>query len=324
MSDRNVTPMRGPIKAATIVLIVVAVGVIALFSTSFFVVDQTEQAVVLTFGKFTAIAEPGLHFKWPLGIQRNYNIKTRVVQTEQFGFRTEQAGIQTRYEQRTYPEESTMLTGDLNIVDVEWIIQYRINDPKAWLFNLEDKQETIRDISQSVINMLVGDMTILDVMGARRVAIEQAGIELMNSTLKGYGLGIEIIAVKLQNIVPPTGVQASFEDVNKAIQDMNRLISEGKEAYNKEIPRARGEADRIVQIAKGYAAERVNKANGDVARFKAVYEEYRKAPDVTRDRLYYEMMEAVFADEKNVELIDSSLSNFIPIKNFSAQAGGTK
>ncbi|OHD23075.1 MAG: HflK protein [Spirochaetes bacterium GWB1_59_5] len=324
MSDRNVTPMRGPIKAATIVLIVVAVAIIALFSTSFFVVDQTEQAVVLTFGKFTEIADPGLHFKWPLGIQRNYNIKTRVVQTEQFGFRTEQAGIQTRYEQRTYPEESTMLTGDLNIVDVEWIIQYRINDPKAWLFNLEDKQETIRDISQSVINMLVGDMTILDVMGARRVAIEQAGIELMNSTLKGYGLGIEIIAVKLQNIVPPAGVQASFEDVNKAIQDMNRLISEGKEAYNKEIPKARGEADRIVQIAKGYAAERVNKANGDVARFKAVYEEYRKAPDVTRDRLYYEMMEAVFADEQNVELIDSSLSNFIPIKNFGAQSGGTK
>lgn len=324
MSDRNVTPMRGPIKAATIILIVVAVAVIALFSTSFFVVDQTEQAVVLTFGKFTGIAEPGLHFKWPLGIQRNYNIKTRVVQTEQFGFRTEQTGVQTRYEQRTYPEESTMLTGDLNIVDVEWIIQYRIVDPKAWLFNLEDKQKTIRDISQSVINMLVGDMTILDVMGAQRVAIEQAGIELMNSTLKGYGLGVEIIAVKLQNIVPPAGVQAAFEDVNKAIQDMNRLISEGKEAYNKEIPRATGEADRIVQIAKGYAAERVNKANGDVARFKAVYEEYRKAPDVTRDRLYYEMMEAVFADEKNVELIDSSLSNFIPIKNFSALSGGTK
>jgi len=324
MPDRNVTPMRGPIKIGAIILIAVAVAVITLFSTSFFVVDQTEQAVVLTLGKFTAIAEPGLHFKWPLGLQRNYNIKTKVVQTEQFGFRTAQAGIQTRYEQQSYPEESTMLTGDLNIVDVEWIIQYRINDPKAWLFNLEDKQKTIRDISQSVINMLVGDMTILDVMGSQRVAIEQAGIGLMNSTLKSYGLGIEIIAVKLQNIVPPAGVQAAFEDVNKAIQDMNRLISEGKEAYNKEIPKARGQADQIVQIAKGYAAERVNKANGDVARFKAVYEEYRKAPEVTRDRLYYEMMEAVFADEQNVELIDSELSNFLPIKNFGAQSGGTK
>ncbi|HPE88374.1 MAG TPA: FtsH protease activity modulator HflK [Spirochaetales bacterium] len=323
MPERNVTPIRG-LKVGTIVLIVIAVAVIALFSTSFFVVDQTEQAVVLTLGKFSGIAEPGLHFKWPFGLQRNYNVKTKVVQTEQFGFRTAQLGVQARYEDRTYPEESTMLTGDLNIVDVEWIIQYRITDPKAWLFNLQDKQKTIRDISQSVINMLVGDMTILDVMGSQRVAIEQAGQQLMNETLKGYGLGIEIIAVKLQNIVPPVGVQAAFEDVNKAIQDMNRLISEGKEAYNKEIPKARGEADRIVQIAQGYAAERVNKANGDVARFSAVYEEYRKAPDVTKDRLYYEMIEAVFADEQNVELIDSELSNFIPIKNFGTQAGGDR
>lgn len=324
MAERNVTPMRGPIKAGTVVLIVIAIAVLALGSTSFFVVDQTEQSVVLTLGKFTKVAEAGLHFKLPFGIQRNYNVKTKVVQTEQFGFRTAQASIQTRYEERSYPEESTMLTGDLNIVDVEWIIQYRISDPKAWLFNMEDKQKTIRDISQSAINLLVGDMTILDVMGAQRVAIEEAGKQLMNETLKGYGLGVDIIAVKLQNIVPPAGVQAAFEDVNKAIQDMNRLISEGKEAYNKEIPKAKGEADRVIQVAKGYAAERVNRANGDVARFSAVYEEYRKAPDVTRDRLYYEMMEAIFADEKGVELIDSKLGNFLPIKSLGAQAGGTR
>jgi membrane protease subunit HflK len=322
MADRNVTPIRGPVKAVTIVLIVIAVAVMALFATSFFVVDQTEQAVVLTLGKFSKIAEPGLHFKMPLGIQQNFNVKTRVVQTEQFGFRTAQAGVQTRYEDRTYPEESTMLTGDLNIVDVEWIIQYRISDPQAWLFKVEDRSKTIRDISQSVINMLVGDRTILDVMGSQRVEIEQAGMQLMNETLKGYELGIDIIAVKLQNIVPPKGVQAAFEDVNKAIQDMNRLISEGKEAYNKEIPKATGQADALVQVAKGYSAERVNRANGDVARFKAVYEEYRKAPDVTRDRLYYEMIESVFADEKGVELIDSSLGNFLPIKSIGAAVGG--
>ncbi len=324
MADRNVTPIRGPVKLSMIILIIATVAVVALFATSFFVVDQTEQAVVLTLGKFTGIAEPGLHFKMPLGIQTNFNVKTKVVQTEQFGFRTDQAGVQTVYSDRSFPEESTMLTGDLNIIDVEWIIQYRITDPKAWLFNVDDRSKTIRDISQSVINMLVGDRTILDVLGAQRIAIEQAGIDLMNSTLKGYGLGIEIIAVKLQNIVPPAGVQAAFEDVNKAIQDMNRLISEGKEAYNKEIPRATGEADRIVQVAKGYAAERVNKANGDVARFKAVYEEYRKAPEVTRDRLYYEMIESVFADEKGVELIDSELGNFLPIKSLGAQTGATR
>lgn len=172
MEERNVTPMLGKIKIGTIILVLIVVGVIIFGSTSFFVVDQTEQAVVLTLGKFTKIAEPGLHFKMPFGIQRNYNVKTRVVQTEQFGFRTAQLGIQTRYDDRAYPEESTMLTGDLNIVDVEWIIQYRITDPKAWLFNVEDKQKTIRDISQSVINMLAGDMTILDIIGAQRIAIE--------------------------------------------------------------------------------------------------------------------------------------------------------
>lgn len=322
MEERNVTPMLGKIKIGTIILVLIVVGVIIFGSTSFFVVDQTEQAVVLTLGKFTKIAEPGLHFKMPFGIQRNYNVKTRVVQTEQFGFRTAQLGIQTRYDDRAYPEESTMLTGDLNIVDVEWIIQYRITDPKAWLFNVEDKQKTIRDISQSVINMLAGDMTILDIIGAQRIAIEEAGRQFMNDTLKSYNLGVDIIAIKLQNIVPPVGVQAAFEDVNKAIQDMNRLISEGKEAYNKEIPKAKGEADRIIQVAKGYAAERVNKANGDVARFISVYDEYRKAPEVTRNRLYYEMMETIFADEKGVELIDSKLGNFLPIKNLSQQAGG--
>jgi membrane protease subunit HflK len=319
MAERNVTPIRGPLKLGTIILGVVVIAIIGVFATSFFVVDQTEEAVLLTLGRYTKTVGAGLHFKFPLGIQQNYNVKTRVVQTEQFGFRTAQAGVQTRYEERSYPEESTMLTGDLNIVDVEWIIQYRIKDPKAWLFNMDDRPKTIRDISQSVINMLVGDRTILDVIGPQRTLIEEAGTQLMNETLNGYGLGVEIIAVRLQNIVPPAGVQAAFEDVNMAQQDMNRLINEGKEAYNKEIPRARGEADQVVQIARGYAAERVNRANGDVARFVSVYDEFRKAPDVTRDRLYYEMMEAVFALETGTDLIDRELGNFIPLKNLGGQ-----
>ena len=322
MAERNITPIRGPIKAATIVIILAIVASAVLLSTSFFMVDQTEQAVVLTFGKYSKTAEPGLHFKLPFGIQKNYNVPTQVIQSEQFGFRTVQAGRQTVYDNRSYPEESVMLTGDLNIVDVEWIIQYRINDPVAWLFNADDRHKTIRDISQSAINMLVGDRAILSVLGAARTAIEEEARVIMNDTLSGYGLGIQVIGVRLQNIVPPKGVQAAFEDVNKAQQDMNRLINEGKEAYNREIPRARGEADRIIQVARGYAAERVNVANGDVARFKAVYEEYRKAPDVTRDRLYYEVMEEVFKDAQGVTLIDKELGNFIPLMNLGGQAGG--
>lgn len=324
MAERNITPIRGPLKASLVIAVAVVVVLLGVSATSFFVVDQTEQAVVLTFGKYTKTAEPGLHFKLPLGIQTSYNVKTKVVQTAQFGFRTEQAGVQTVYANQKFPDESTMLTGDLNIVDVEWIIQYRIDNPRDWLFNVENRDKTIRDISQSVINLLVGDRTILDVIGAQRTAIEAEATSMMNDTFNQYGLGIEIIAVRLQNIVPPAGVQAAFEDVNKAIQDMNRLINEGKESYNAQIPKARGEADRIIQVAKGYATERVNKANGDVARFVSVYEEYRKAPDVTRDRLYYEMMEEVFADAENVELIDSELGNFLPIKNLGLDAGGQR
>lgn len=317
-------PVRLNLKPQTIVLIAVVLAAAIFLGTSFFVVDTTERGVLTTFGKFTRTAEPGLHWKIPFGIQRNYNVKTEVVQVEEFGYRTDKAGVQTVYSEREYPEEATMLTGDLNIVDMEWIIQYRITDPKAWLFNFSSSERirTIRDISRSAMNMLVGDRTILNVLGPQRTDIETACMDIMNETLAGYDMGVRIIAVKLQNIVPPKGVQQAFEDVNKAIQDMNRLINEGKEAYNQEIPKARGQADQLIQIARGYAAERVNKARGDVARFASVYNEYRKAPEVTRERLYYEMIEQVFEGETSVELIDKELGNFIPFK--SLDGGGNR
>jgi len=323
---RNVTPdaMPGKIKPITIILILAVVAFVALSGTSFYIVDQTEEAVVTRFGRYLKTTGPGMQYKLPLGIDRHYPVKTRVVQTEQFGFRTLKAGINTVYSDELFPEESTMLTGDLNIVDVEWIIQYRIVDAKAWLFNVQERVKTIRDVSQSVINLLVGDRAILNVIGPERTAIEEQGTVLMNETLKRYNMGISIIAVKLQNIVPPKGVQAAFEDVNKAIQDMNRLINEGKEAYNKEIPKAQGEADRLVQVAQGYAAERVNKAKGDVSRFNSVYEEYRKAPDVTRKRLYYEMIEEVFKDSEGTNLIDRRFDNFLPMKNLDSATGGAR
>ncbi|MBO5137712.1 MAG: FtsH protease activity modulator HflK [Spirochaetaceae bacterium] len=302
------------IMAFFVIVLLVALG------SSFFVVDATEQAVITRFGKYVKTVGPGLQFKLPFGIDRNYNIPTQVVQTEQFGFKTLKSGTVNQY-QNGITEESTMLTGDLNIVDVEWIIQYRIVDPAAWQFNVQDRTKTIRDISQSVINMLVGDRAILDVMGSERSAIEAQALGLMNENFDQFGLGINILAVRLQNIVPPTAVQAAFEDVNKAIQDMNRFINEGREAYNSEIPRAQGEADKQIQVAQGYAAERVNKAMGDVARFNSVYEEYRKAPSVTRERLYIETMEEVFNSLDNSTLIDGQLENVLPIKTLT---GGTQ
>jgi membrane protease subunit HflK len=321
---RNVTGRFKPkIGVGAVLAIIVAVALVVVFSTSFFVVDQTSRAVITTFGKFTSVATPGLHFKFPFGIQQSYSVPTEVIQTEQFGFRTEKAGVVTTYSDQTFPEEATMLTGDLNIVDVEWIIQYKINDPKAWLFNLSDRHKTIRDISQGVVNLLVGDRTILGVMGPERVAIQEAAVQMMNETFSSYGLGIQVTQVQLQNIVPPKGVQDAFEDVNKAIQDMNRLINEGKEAYNAEIPKVDGQSSQIIEVAQGYSSERVNKARGDVARFNSVYEEYRKAPDITRQRLYYEMVEEVFKGEKNVELIDKRFSNFLPLLNLDSGKGVT-
>ncbi len=324
MSERDVTPPKLPfsLKPKMIIIIVVVIAVIILIASSFFVVDQTEQAVVLFLGRYNRTAGPGLHWKWPFGIEKNYNVPTQVIQKEEFGFRTQRAGMTTQFSDIDYPEESIMLTGDLNIIDVEWIIQYRIMDPQAWLFNVENKKKTIRDISQSVINLLVGDRAILDVIGNERSNIEFQGQEMMNEILQGYQLGINVTTVRLQNIVPPVGpVQDAFEDVNVAIQDMNRLINEGNEAFNKEIPKARGEAQQMIQIASGYAAERVNQANGDVARFKAVLQEWRQDPQTTRTRLYFEMIENVFSEATDETLIDKNLDNFLPLLNLGEQGG---
>ncbi|HDQ13272.1 MAG TPA: FtsH protease activity modulator HflK [Sediminispirochaeta sp.] len=324
MSEKDVTPFRLPFsfKPKYVVAVIVIIGIIAAVMSSFFIVDQTEQAVVLRFGKVDRMVGPGLQFKIPFGIEKNYNVPTRQIQKQEFGFRTQQSGVQSTYSSGDFPEESVMLTGDLNIADVEWIIQYRISDPTAWLFNVEFKEQTIRDISQSVINQLVGDRAILDVIGSERPTIEQRGQELMQARYDQYGLGITVTTVKLRNIVPPKGeVQDAFEDVNKAVQDMNRLINEGKEAYNQEIPKARGQAKQLVQEAQGYAAERVNNARGDVARFNSVYEEYVNSPEVTRTRLYIETIEDVFKEDKETDLIDRELENFLPLKNLQSQGG---
>ncbi|MFO7730694.1 MAG: FtsH protease activity modulator HflK [Spirochaetia bacterium] len=327
MSERDVSPPGLPfsIKPKFIVAVVIIVVVIAMVMSSFFVVDQTEQAVVLRFGKVNRIVGPGLQFKIPLGVEKNFNVPTQRVQKMEFGFRTQQAGVNTAYSGADFPEESIMLTGDLNIIDVEWIIQYRVSEPVDWLFNVEFKEQTLRDISQSIINQLVGDRAILNVIGSERASIEQQGQEKMQERFDDYGLGVTVTTVKLRNIVPPVGeVQDAFEDVNRAVQDMNRFINEGKEAYNQEIPKARGQAQQLIQEAQGYAAERVNTSEGDVARFVSVLDQYELSPEVTRTRLYIETLEALFEEEEGTDLIDRGLENFIPFKGLPAAEGGTQ
>ena len=318
MAERDVTQTRmaGNFSPRAVGVVIGVVVLFAIIVSSVFVVDQRETAVVLRFGRFQRFADEGLHFKLPFGIDRNINVETEQIKKLEFGYRTERAGVQTVFSPQDFPEESIMLTGDLNIVDVEWSIQYRIVNPRDYLFNVLDQEKTLRDISQSVINQLVGDRAILDVIGTERENIEFIGQERMNEIFASYGLGINVTALKLQNIVPPKGaVQNAFEDVNKAIQDRSRFIEEGKEAFNQAIPRARGQALQIIQEAEGYREERINRAHGDTARFRAVYEEYERNPDVTRSRLYFEMFEDVFMNADGTDLIDRNLDNFIPLKN---------
>ena len=316
MADETIKPAkkRRLIKPSFFIwMIILALAVVAGFS-SFYIVDETENAVITRFGKYTTTVGSGLHIKLPFGIDKNYNVDISTVRAEQFGFKTVKAGRNNEYKNNIY-EESEMLTGDLNIVDVEWIIQYKVVDPYQWLFCVYEKEQTIRDISRSVINTLVGDRAILAVMSSERSVIQDKAQEMMNEQYKTLGLGINVTTVQLQNVVPPAEVQAAFEDVNKASQDMKRFINEGKEAYNAEIPKAQGEADRQIQVAEGYATERVNMAKGDVARFNAVYEEYKRSPKVTKERIYLETMDEIFGSETKPTLIDSELENLVPVKN---------
>lgn len=307
-----------------IVICVIVIFALIVLGTSLYIVDQTEQSVILRCGRYIETVGPGLHIKLPFGIDQNYNVPTQTVQTLTYGYRNATSGNTngraTVYNYSNYSSESTMLTGDLNIVDIQWIVQYKIENPYLWLFSVENNKQTINDISRSVVNQLVGDLPILSIMSSERTTIEEEAQSMIQDILNEYRMGAKIITVKLQDIVPPAGdVQDAFEDVNKAIQDMNKYINQGKENYNSIIPAAQGEANRLEKQAEGYASERVNTAKGDVARFESVLKEYEKSKEVTSKRLYIETMEDILSDQT---VIDRNLENYLPVSNLTK--GGNK
>lgn len=317
-------------SGSLIALIIIAAIIIMLAASSIYTVNANERGVVTRFGKYHATVEEGLKFKLPFGIDRVTKVP-QVVLAKQFGFRTVQAGVTTTYDQRDYSQESEMLTGDLNIVDVTWIIEYRITNPRAWLFNVDNsrlrgtknednRDKTLRDVTQSVVNSLVGDRAILDIISTEKDNIEFLSKQMIQDTLDLYDLGVSITEVKLQQVEPPEGeVQDAFEDVNKATQDRERLINEGEQAYYAEIPRIEGEAKQMLAEAEGYRQARINKAKAEVVLFDAVLQEYSRSRNVTRNRLYYETLKEVFSNQENTDVVDKGLDNFLPLKNIGTQ-----
>ncbi|MEY2486177.1 MAG: modulator of FtsH protease HflK [Verrucomicrobiota bacterium] len=285
---------------------------IALVLTSYYTVQAESEGVVLRFGRFLKTVEPGLHFKLPFGVDQVTVLPTRRQLKLEFGFVTE--GY-TNIDQPTREgsEEKSMVTGDLNAALVEWVVQYRIDDPKQYLFDVRNPGQTLRDLSEAAMREVIGDRTVDEVITIGRQDIEVAALAQMQDLAKRYMLGIRVDQVQLKNVNPPAEVQASFNEVNKAQQDRENAINIANGDYNQAVPRARGEADQAIRGAEGYRFKRVNEAEGDVASFNAMLGQYVKAPEITRTRLYLETMGDVLPNSGEKIIIDDTMRNLLPI-----------
>jgi len=309
-------------------LIAVLVLALVLLSTSWFTIDPEEEGVVLRFGAFARSVKPGLHLKIPVGVEKVYKVPVERQLKEEFGFRTVSAGVSTRYAQGNFTSESLMMTGDLNLADVEWIVQYRIRDPYHYLFRVRNPQQTLRDMTEAAMREIVGDRSVNEVLTVGRQEIAtQVEVDLQ-VLCEQYENGIKIDQVVLQDVNPPDRVKPAFNEVNEAQQEREKLINEARSAYNQVIPRARGEAQQTIQQAEGYALDRVNRAQGEAAKFSSVFEEYRKAPVVTRQRIYLETMDQVLKLAGRKVILDEEASGLLPLMLFDEQGlvgkGGLK
>ena len=306
-------PLRSIAGIGAIILLVV------LGWTSYYTVEAEAEGVVLRFGKFLKTTEPGLHFKLPFGIDQVSVLPTRRQLKLEFGFST--PGFSNPDQPPQDPqEERSMVTGDLNAALVEWVVQYRIEDPKQYLFDVRNPAQTLRDLSEASMREVIGDRTVDEVITIGRQDIEIAALGRMQELAKRYGIGIRVDQVQLKNVNPPAEVQASFNEVNKAQQDRENAINIANGDYNEAVPRARGQADQMIRAAEGYRFKRVNEAEGDVASFNAILIEYVKAPEITRTRLYLETMGDVLPATGEKIIIDDSMRNLLPILPLNAKS----
>ena len=298
-----------PVSAPFIVLILlILTGV----WSSFFTIPAESEGIVLRFGEFIKKVPPGLHAKFPFGVDSIIAVPTQRQQKLEFGFSTR--GYSNPDQAGTEPEkEKSMVTGDLNSALVEWIVQYRITEPENYLFDVREPGQTLRDISEAMMREVVGDRTVDEIITIGRQEIEDTVLSRMRELAKRYHLGVSINQVQLKNVNPPEPVQSSFNEVNRAQQDRENFINLANGEYNKAVPRARGEADQKIRAADGYRFKRINEAEGDVSAFSIVLEQYVKAPDVTRTRIYLETLGDVLPQARQQIIIDDKVQQILPM-----------
>lgn len=316
MSEMNFTnqemspAIRRIIKNFRSIILVLLLVVLAW--SGFFQVGPEEAGVVVRFGKYKKTVMPGLNFKIPF-IEQVYKVPVERQQKLEFGFRTSSASVRSQYTKSVTQNESLMLTGDLNLADVEWVVQYRINDPYKFLFKVRTPESTLRDISEGAVRQVVGDRTVNEVLTVGRTEIASSVEQLIQELANNYELGVKIDQVVLQDVNPPDPVKAAFNAVNEAQQEKETLINKAKSEYNKVIPKAKGQAEETIRKAEGYAVERVNNAKGEVARFNELYSEFIKAPEVTRQRIYLETLQKVLPGLGNKIITDQDGNNVLPL-----------
>jgi membrane protease subunit HflK len=298
----------------------IALVILIALLTTIFTVKAEYQGIVLRFGRYVRTVNPGLQFKLPFGIERVSQVPVKRQLKQEFGFATPGATNPLQNSGSTEQElERSMVTGDLNAATVEWIIQFRIEDPKAYLFNFRDPADALRDVSEAVMREVVGDRTVDEVITIGRQQIEAEALIRLREMVAEYRLGVGVDQLQLKNVNPPPPVQPSFNEVNQAQQEREQKINVANGEYNRFVPRARGRAEESIRNAEGYAIRRINEAEGDVARFNAQLAEYIKAPEVTRQRLYLETMSHVITNLDRKIVIDEEASRLLPLLQLNPQ-----
>ena len=284
--------------------------------TGTFMVGPDEVGVIRTFGKHTRVAQSGLNWHFPVPIETVNTPKVTEVKRVEIGFRTLRNG-----QYRTVEKESLMLTGDENIVDAEMIVQYKIKDPVAYLFNIVEPELTVREAAEASLRTVVGRNKIDETLTTGKFTIQEETKFQLQSILDLYESGIHVVAVQLQDVSPPKEVIGAFKDVASAKEDKNRMVNQAEGYRNDVIPKARGEAEAMIRAAEGFRESRIKRAEGDAAKFTTILQEYRKAKSITEIRLYLETMEKVLPGIEKIIVPDKDSGNMLNLLNLNAGTG---